>query len=265
MHYFTQGEKDIVSKIPYGNNPSAAHYVQADDAKIYYEVYGKGEPCLVIHGGGVGCTYEMGRFIDELSKHYLVIAPSSRGHGKSEIGTKRVTYEQKANDFMAVVNDVTKDQFIICGFSDGAYASYKIASMHPDRVKKIIAIGAGENIPGLRKIPLNKLEDFAKIDENYIKEKIALCPEPEKLQSFLDDNLTFFNNETISKQIFNSIQCPTLLMCGELDGNAPLDTVLNAYKMIPKAQLAVIANAPHTVFLTNFDAVWANIKPFLNL
>lgn len=89
MHYFTQGKNDIVSKIPYGNNQNAGKYVQADDAKIYYEVYGKGAPFLVLHGGGVGCTYEMGRFIDELSKNYLVIAPSTRGHGKSEIGTKK--------------------------------------------------------------------------------------------------------------------------------------------------------------------------------
>ena len=198
MHYFMQGKDDIVSKIPYGNNQSAAHYVQADDAKIYYEVYGQGSPLVVLHGGGVGCTYEMCRFIDELSKNYLVIAPSQRGHGKSEIGTKKVTYEQKANDIMAVVNDVTKDPIIICGFSDGAYASYKIASMYPDRVKKIIAIGAGEIVPGLRKIPLNKLEDYSKIDANFIKEKISLCPEPEKLQGFLDDNLSFYNNKKIS-------------------------------------------------------------------
>jgi hypothetical protein len=33
---------NVVNKIPYGNNAKAGHYVQAKDAKIYYEVYGKG-------------------------------------------------------------------------------------------------------------------------------------------------------------------------------------------------------------------------------
>ena len=91
-----------------------------------------------------------------------------------------------------------------------------------------------------------------------------MCPEPEKLQGFLDDNLSFYNNIKISKEIFSTIKCPTLLIVGELDGNAPLDIVINAYKMIPNSQLAVIANCPHTVFLANFDAVWDNIMPFLN-
>ena len=61
----------------------------------------------MLHGGCVGCPHEMGRFIDKLSKNYLVIAPSTRGQGKSYIGENAITYEQKANDMMAVVNKVT--------------------------------------------------------------------------------------------------------------------------------------------------------------
>ena len=263
VHYFEQTDQDTVSQVPYGNNAQAGHYVKADDARIYYEVYGKGEPVLVLHGGGVGCTYEMGRFIDELSKDHLVIAPSTRGQGKSEIGVKPITYVQKAEDMMAVVNQVTKKPMVILGFSDGAYTAYKIAVMYPDRVKKVVAIGAGENIPGLRKIPMNTLADFAAFDKRFIDEKVALCPEPEKLPDFLNRYFTFFNNERISKELFNSIRCPVLVIAGELDPNAPLDTVINAYKMIPNAQLAIIANAPHQVFITNFEAVWANVKPFL--
>lgn len=262
-HYYGQTDSDIVSEIPYGNNKEAGHYVQSDDAKIYYEVYGKGEPVLVLHRGGVGCTYEMGRFIDELSKNYIVIAPSTRGQGKSEIGTKPITYVNKANDMLAVLNTVTKKPVIILGFSDGAYTAYKIATMYPDKVKKIVAIGAGENIPALRKIPLYTLEDLAKGDKRFIDEKIALCPEPDKLNDFLKRYFTFFNNELISKDLFNSIKCPVLIISGELDQNAPIDTIINTYKMIPNSQLSIIANAGHPCFITNFDAVWANIKLFL--
>ncbi len=263
VHYFGQTDQDTVSQVPYGNNAAAGHFVKADDARIYYEVYGKGEPVLVLHGGGVGCTYEMGRFIDELSKDHLVIAPSTRGHGKSEIGVKPITYVQKAEDMMAAVNQVTKKPMVILGFSDGAYTAYKIAAMYPDRVRKIVAIGAGENVPGLRKIPMAKLADFAALDKRFIDEKVALCPEPDKLQDYLDRYFAFFNQETISKVLFNSIKCPVLLIAGEKDANAPLDTVISAYKMMPNVQLAIIANAPHQAFITHFEAVWANVKPFL--
>ena len=263
VHYFGQTDADVVSETPYGANDAAGRYVQADDAKIYYEVYGQGEPILVLHGGGVGCAYEMGRFIDLLAERFMVISPSTRGHGRSEIGTAPITYEQKANDMLAAVDATTDKPFVILGFSDGAYTAYKIAAMRPERVKKVIAIGAGESALGARKFPNATLEDFARFDSRFIDEKIAMCPEPEKLPDFLTRYYAFFNSERISKELFNSVRCPVLLIAGELDQNAPLDTVISAYKMLPNAQLAIIANAPHQAFITNFDAVWDNVKPFL--
>ncbi len=263
-HYFMQGKEDIVSATPYGNNPAAGKYVSVGDTKIYYEVYGKGEPLLVLHGGGVGSTYEMGRFIDELSKNYMIIAPSTRGQGKSGIGTKPITYEQKAKDMMTVVNKVTQKPMIILGFSDGAFTAYKIASMYPKRVKKIVAIGAGELDPATHQFTVLTLDTLAQYDKNFIEEKKALCPEPEKLPNFLSRYYAFFNSVKVGKDLFSSIKCPVLLIAGELDANAPLDTVISAYKMFPNAQLAIIANAPHQAFIVNYEAVWANIKPFLN-
>ena len=118
LRYFMQSAPASAYAIQYGNNPKAGHYVNAGDAKIYYEVYGKGKPIVILHGGIFGSTYEMAQFIDSLSKKYKVIAVSTRGHGKSELGTEPITYEQKANDVMAVINAVTKDSVIVLGFSD---------------------------------------------------------------------------------------------------------------------------------------------------
>jgi hypothetical protein len=71
-------------KLLYGNNPSAGHYVQANDAKIYYEVYGgathgKKQPIVILHGGILGSTIEMANFIDSLKQNFQVIAISTRG------------------------------------------------------------------------------------------------------------------------------------------------------------------------------------------
>lgn len=261
-HFLQQGESPA-GQIQYGNNTSAGHYANAGDSKIYYEIYGKGEAFVVLHGGGNGSIYEMYRFINELSKKYLVIAVSTRGHGKSEIGTLPVTYEQRANDVMAVVKAVTSQKFNILGFSDGAYTSYKIASLYPDRVKKVIAIGAGEQVPGLRKVIMNA-DEFYKMDPVYWTQQKALMPQPERLQEYLTSMQDFYNTMTASKELFNSIKCPVLVMAGERDGNAPLATVIAAYQMIPNSQLSIIPNAPHPVFLFNFPAVWAAVEPFIN-
>jgi pimeloyl-ACP methyl ester carboxylesterase len=68
----------------------------------------------------------------------LFLAISTRGHGKSELGTEPLTLEQRATDAMAVINAVTKDSVAVIGFSDGGYAAYQLGAMFPTRVKKMI-------------------------------------------------------------------------------------------------------------------------------
>lgn len=263
--YFMQQAGDVVSETPYGANDAAGHYVQSGDARIYYEVYGEGDPILVLHGGIVGCTYEMGLLIDSLSTRYRVIAVSTRGHGRSEIGHSPVTYEQRAEDALAALSEVTDRPAVVLGFSDGAYTAYKLAAMHPERVEKVIAIGAGENLSLLRKVVGSDVETMKQTDPEFMKSQMALMPEPQRLQEYWQALPTFYNDLMIAdKALFNSIQCPVLLISGELDPNAPLDTVLAAYRMIPNSRLAIIAGAPHQAMVTHFPAVWANIKPFLN-
>lgn len=94
-NFYAKGKDDPASKILYCNNPSSVHYIQADDSKIYYEIYRKGEPIIAM----IGCPYELCQLIDYFSKYYLVISQPARGNGKSEIGTKKKKkYKQKATD-----------------------------------------------------------------------------------------------------------------------------------------------------------------------
>ncbi|MDO4930402.1 MAG: alpha/beta hydrolase [Bacteroidales bacterium] len=264
LRTFQQPDGYKGSSIPYGDNAAAGHYVQADDARIYYEVYGQGDPVVVLHGGGVGCTYEMGEFIDSLQKTNLVIAVSTRGHGKSEIGHVKISHEQRANDVLAVMDAVIPGRSAaVIGFSDGAYSAYKLAAMYPSRVERLVAIGAGENVPQLRKIVPSKVDEMLQLDPLFMKKQLSLMPEPERLQDYWNDFYEFYNQLVVSKALLGSIQCPVLVMAGELDPNAPLATVIAAYQMIPHSQLAIIANAGHPAFVANFPAVWANVKPFL--
>tara|TARA_R110000764_G_scaffold239973_2_gene341069 strand:+ start:17682 stop:18527 length:846 start_codon:yes stop_codon:yes gene_type:complete len=257
-----QGQSGNTNGIPYGNNPKAGKYVDAGDAKMYYEVYGKGEPIILLHGGIMGSIGEMSGFIEKLQIDHMVIAMATRGHGRSEIGTEKITYELKANDVLAVIDAVTKDSITILGFSDGAYTAYKVASMYPDRVKKLVAIGAGEQIPGLREVPAFTAQGFD-LNSDFWEARLALMPEPEKLEEFWRQMTHFYNTMVASKELFNSIQCPVLVLAGELDRNAPLATVIAAYQMIPDSQLGIVPNTGHVVFMENFEAVWASVEPFL--
>jgi pimeloyl-ACP methyl ester carboxylesterase len=259
---FMQAGSTPGDAIPYGNNPKAGHYLNTGNARIYYEVYGKGKPLVILHGGVFGSTYEMGRFIDSLSITYQVIAISTRGHGKSEMGTTEPTYEQKANDVNVIVKAITKDSVTVLGFSDGGYTAYYFASIYPERVKKLITIGAGEWLKGSRTFNVTRKDAFG-LDSLYWKQQLALSPQPEKFDTWLASINKYYNSVNISSEVFSKVHCPVLLMAGELDQNARLKTVIAAYYMFPKVQLAIIPNAPHPTFLVNFPAVWADMVPFL--
>jgi pimeloyl-ACP methyl ester carboxylesterase len=263
LRHFMQAGPSPVNETQYGNNPKAGYYVNAGDAKIYYEVYGMGKPIVILHGGIFGSTYEMFQFIDSLSKKYQVIAVSTRGHGKSTLGTGPITYEQKANDVMAVINAVTKDSVTILGFSDGGYAGYKIASMHPERVKKLVVIGATELYPGLRNFTFDVKQGIS-LDSVYWKQQLTLMPEPQRLQEMFTLLGNMYSQLTLGKDFFQTIQCPVLIMAGDRDSGNPPERVISTAEMMPHHQIGIIPNSAHGVFLENFPAVWACIVPFLN-
>jgi len=262
LRAFMQSSPSPKNAIPYGSNPKAGHYIQSGDAKIYYEVYGKGEPFVILHGGIFGSTYEMGRFIDSLSKKFKVIAISTRGHGKSEMGNVEPSYEQKANDVNAILTAETKDSAMVLGFSDGAYTAYYLAGKFPSKVKKVITIGAGVWKKGERTFNLSREMAFG-LDSLYWKQQLILMPEPKKIDQWFTSLNKYYNSLNVDREVFAAVTSPVLLLAGELDQNAPLGTVIAAYHLLPKAQLGIIPNAPHPAFQVNFDAVWADIIPFI--
>ena len=73
----------------------------------------------------------------------------------------------------------------------------------------------------------------------------------------------YYNALSMGKEIQGAIGWPVLVMADERDQNVSLKTIIAAYEMIPYAQLSIIHNAPHPVFLVSFPAAWACIVPFL--
>lgn len=252
-----------VSKTVYGANTKAGRYVQANDAKIYYEVYGKGQPIVLLHGGLFGSITEMADLIDRLKTNFQVIAVATRGHGKSEIGREPLTLEQRANDAMAVINAVTKDSVIVLGFSDGGYSAYKLGAMFPNRVKKMIVIGAGELRPGLREFNFTAKMALG-MDKPFWDQQLKLMPESNRLDEVFTQVSNCYSKLTVSKELLSAIKCPVLVMAGDRDDGNPVERVVSAARFIPNHQISIISNTGHGCFLENREASWASIKPFLN-
>ncbi|MFT3705380.1 MAG: alpha/beta hydrolase [Agriterribacter sp.] len=251
--------------IPYGNNPAAGHYVTVGDAKLYYEIYGEGQPLVLLHGGVYGYIDEFEPFIQKLSSHYKVICIATRGHGKSEMGHSGFTYNQRAEDAYKVISSITKDSVIVLGFSDGGYAALKLAALYPATVKKLIAIGASDfpKSPS-RKKEIYSVESLMKSDSAFFASRIALMPEPARWGECLTKLNKMYNEDFVSIETFSKINCPSLIIAGDRDDYNAVENVVKCARSIKNAQLAIIPGCWHVVFFCNFPSVWAAVEPFLN-
>jgi pimeloyl-ACP methyl ester carboxylesterase len=129
--------------IPYGNNSSTGKYVTSGDA---YEVYGDGPPLLLLHGGYIS---EFEKYFSDLIRNFKVIAVATRGHGRSEIGREKMSYQLFAKDAIAVLKQEKLTNVLVMGFSDGAITGLVLAADHGTYVKKLVSMGGGINTGSL--------------------------------------------------------------------------------------------------------------------
>jgi pimeloyl-ACP methyl ester carboxylesterase len=263
---FIMSSDALCQQIPYGNNPAAGHYLDVGDCKIYYEVYGQGEPMVLLHGGVYGYIDEFEPFIDSLSKRYQVICIATRGHGKSEIGRTPYSYQQRAEDAYKVIKRITKERVYLLGFSDGAVSALKLAALYPDVVKKMVVIGAGDLpklAPGKKRYEQYSAQKLLKKDSAFFGSRLALMPEPNRWNENLSMLNDMYNKDFVSIETFQKIKCPTLVMAGDRDEYSTTENILKCKRSIADAQLSIIPGCGHVVFFCNFSAVWASIDPFL--
>src|SRR5580658_8117258 len=82
LSFFVAGATAQEKAIPYGDNPAAGHYYSIHGIKIYCEIYGSGQPLLMIHGNG-GSIKSFQHNIPYFAARYQVIVADSRAQGKS--------------------------------------------------------------------------------------------------------------------------------------------------------------------------------------
>src|SRR5260370_41190180 len=88
--------------INYGNNAAAAKYISTRGVKFYCEVYGKGEPFLLIHGNS-GERNNLKYQIPYFSKYYKVITFDSRAQGKSTDSADPLTFKMMSEIFNSLL------------------------------------------------------------------------------------------------------------------------------------------------------------------
>ena len=127
--------------VKYGSNSAAGQTFTHDGVRLYYEVYGRGEPILIVHGNGDSIA-DLAAQIAFFRQRHKVIAMDSRDQGRSGDSTDKLTYEKMSDDLAALLDHLKIGQADVLGWSDGGTEALLLAIRHPAKVRKIAVMGA---------------------------------------------------------------------------------------------------------------------------
>ncbi|MBL0132328.1 MAG: alpha/beta hydrolase [Chitinophagaceae bacterium] len=238
-------------KSVYGKNKIAGKYYDIRGFKMYAEVYGKGQPLLIIHGNG-GSINNFIYQIPYFSKQYKVIIADSRAQGKSTDNGDSLTYEMMADDYAALLEVMKIDSAYVIGWSDGGINGLLLAIRHPEKVKKLAVTGANL-VPDTTAVP-QEIWDMVTPTLTELKNKPTKT-DPEKNAHKLYRLLA--EQPHIPFTDLQKIACPALVIGGDHDVIKEEHTLL-IYKNIPKAYLWILPGAGHStpvVYKDDFNKV----------
>ena len=242
--------------VKYGANAAAGHTFTHDGVTLYYEVYGTGEPLLMVHGNG-GSISDLRKQIAYFRKRYMVIAMDSRDHGRSGDSAEALTYEKMTDDQAALLDHLKVGPVNVLGWSDGGIEALLLGIRHPARVKKLVAMAAN----------LNPTEDaFSPDILALIKTMMADIPAaardtPEGRRS-LEVTGMMLVEPNIDAKALEGITAPTLVLAADHDVIRDEHTI-DIYHHVPNSQLAIFPNATHMIPYDDPATFNATVERFL--
>ncbi len=107
------------------------------DNQIYYELYGKGQPLIMILGLGQDIA-TWGLQISELSDYFHLIVFDNRDSGKSCRCTESYSTEDMAWDTIGLMEQLGITRAHILGISMGGMIAQQMALKSPEKINKLI-------------------------------------------------------------------------------------------------------------------------------
>ncbi|NQT27247.1 alpha/beta hydrolase [candidate division KSB1 bacterium] len=239
------------NQIKYGSNQNAGYYADINDVKIYYEIYGQGEPILLLHGG-YGNISSQSLLIEYLSKKYQIIAVDTRGHGRSTLNDEEMTYPILANDMVMLFEKLNIGPVTVLGHSDGGIIGFILAAKYPEKVKSLITIGSNFRRDGrggmspesnrwISTITPDTVRSWGNTENQYNE----LNPEAD-WNRFVYKVKELWQSETELDEIdLQNIQCPVLLTHGDKDSTVKLEDIIYMSELIKKADVYIAPNGKH--------------------
>jgi len=271
----------VFCKASFGNTDSLLQkkgYAPVNGQKIYYEIYGKGKPLVLLHGLYTTIEMNWGKIIPMLAKSHQLIALEMQSHGHTPYSDRKLTYPVLAEDVAGVMQYLKIGKADILGYSFGGNIAFQFVIANPKMVDHLILLSCAYKTEGWQK----DLHDFLKtvkiefFDHTPIKDEyLKTAPDTTKWHKFLRQMVDFDNSYyNLGEENVRAIKSPVLLISGDNDG-VEKSVLIETYKMLggctlgdvyglPKSQLAILPGSTHGSLVMQPDALYKLIENFTN-
>jgi len=123
--------------------PDQAGFVERPGARVFYEVYGSGEPAILFLPTWTLVHSRIWKMqIPDFARRHKVITFDPRGNGRSDRPTDVAAYAETEfeADALAVLDATGTDRAVIVSLSMGAHRALLLATEHPERVEGAIFV-----------------------------------------------------------------------------------------------------------------------------
>ncbi len=252
--------------------------IRIRDWELHYEQAGSGAPLLLIHGLGSGSADWQAQ-IEHFSRHYTVIAPDLRGHGRSGRPAPPYAMSDFADDLTALMDALSIADAHVVGISLGGGIAFQLAVQAPARLRSLTVVNSGPEL-----IPRTLLARFAIWQRLVIVKLLGLQrmgkvvagrmfpDQPELARVFLERfagnhqpsylaSLRAFIGWSVKARLAE-IRCPTLIVAADQD-YTPVSLKEDYVKLLPNARLVVIPDSRHALPMEKPAAFNACVDAFL--
>jgi pimeloyl-ACP methyl ester carboxylesterase len=253
IHPFSQQE--AIMTTPERPGTQHGHYVQANGLDIYYEEHGQGKPLLLLHGGILtGDSWQP--YLAGMAKHYRVITPDSRGHGRTANPTGSMSFGLLADDMAALMQALDLRKPLVCGYSDGGQVALELGMRYPDLPQALVVCGAYvelteasrkwvRSILGDEQSPDVDIEQFERANPAFAA-MLQQTHGPDGWKTLLKQIKPMWNAQlNYTPDDFAQVVAPTLVLLGDRDDFVPVEDGVAMYRLLPNAEFAVVPCADH--------------------
>jgi proline-specific peptidase len=270
---------------------------EVNDIQIAYEMYGDGEPLILIHGFGYNKSAWIAQ-IHDLSNYFKVIMIDVRGSGESSHPEESFTIDTLVEDLKGLMDVLKIEKAHLMGWSMGSMIIQNFVLKYPERAKKLVLIGTNAGFPTkdgilMLRDSLIKIYDVRKNDPEAAFFQLARFVFSPKFRKKMEKNPTekihgiitpeelieeSTKNQTTPKDLkhladiigahntldkLNEIKNETLVIVGTKDTLTPVISNKQIHENLPNSKLEVIEGAGHKVFFENQPEVNPIIIDFL--